>query len=984
MSLTTASRLARAALAFAAALACASAAAQNMTVTLTTPTPPIANAVTQAVPSSLFVDVKNTRTTTMNEIGFQTPYPATGGAGPAGWALQALYPSNGGTIVAFQVTTCGQGGLANGQTGTFRIDMTPNVSPSPSQDTTDPLPVMVYGAPCGGSVRWKQVTSSYPRKVLAMTAVASPLLGPAPLTTTVTFNVTNRSTSTYSGIALTGLTITPSAGTSSSCSPATLTLAPNASSAFTCTVTLPSAGTSYTVAAGARSGNGSASAVGATAGPILVGSATATFAFDKLAVRSGDVVRATLTVTNGSGAAIDVTPPTYPQLALTSTLTPVSGAANPAAVSGLASGQSASFVYAFTVTGAVGASYAATGSASTTAGSTPPATTPSGTISAWQVTWAPGFLVKSRATAPYGFSVTVKNGAQDAITQVSIVNPNAGWTNLRHGTVTNSGGSSLAYGSGDGSGTLVYDTGTIPQNGSAKLAFTFAAAPNDAETTPYTFQVVVTNTYLATVTYPFTVLNEVPIPEVSNVSVLSDASGQTLYWANTSGVGAGSAHDGVVVLRAAAPSVPSFPVDGVDYAGSTTVAYADDFGSTVTSLVDNAPGAYNYRICNHDAALVYSDCNGGLWNGAGWIDSAAAPAGGWTHTVGQSLFLRPGLVPGGNVGFASNAPALHLLAGATGARTLGPSPLGALPAVGTPALPLSNGRQILFAADSAGTVTAVDLQSGATYWQVTKAGESFVAGVAAVLRQYAGASFQALYATDVLLLASTTGSLLALDATTGATLWTVAAGAELRALPLYDYAKNWVFAPTFGGGIVAYDLSGAVPPVAAAGWTNPGGTYTVGCTFADVATQATCVDRTGNIRVLDRSTGAVVATGTFTGTGTPSSVWKVGGGLVVGSGSAVQAFTVSGATFISNGTYSPGVTLSPVEVFQSPAPGAVYVGGSDLKLHKLRLDTLAEVGSVTVTSQLAGAVLGPPVYDVTLDVFVFGASDGRLWAVPAF
>ena len=984
MPLTTASRLARTALALAAAAACGSAAAQGMTLALTPTTAPIVNAVTQGVASSLYVDVTNTSATTLSEIYFTTPFPANGGAGPTGWALQGIQPNGGGSFIGFQISTCGQGGLATGQKGTFRIDMTPGGT-IPSDRTTDRLSAAVFSNPCGANP-WGTASVTFPRKTLSITGAASPTAGAAPLSETVTFTVTNHSSGNQSGIALTGLTVTPAAG-APSCSPGTLSINSGVTKTFTCSISMnPASATSYTVAAGA--GNGSATAAGVTVGPILVGPATAAFAFDNLAARPGDVVRATLTVTNQTGSAIAVTPPTYAQLTLTSTLTPVSGAANPAGVSGLASGQSASFVYALTVSGPTGATYSATGTASTSAGSAPPATTPAGTISAWQVSWAPSFLVTIRTAAPYPFTVTVANSAFDPITQVKIVNPNAGWGNLVRSAVTNSGGSTFAYSSGSGTKTLTY-TGSMGQGAASTFVFTIASAPNDTQTTSYPFQVVVTNTWAASQTFNFTVVNDVPIPDVASVSVLSNATGQTLYWANTAGAGAGGAHDGVVVLRAAAPTVPSFPVDGVDYAGSTTVAYADDFGSAVTSIVDASPGAYNYRICNHDSALVYSGCKTAFWNNAGWIDSAAAPAGGWTHTVGLPALLRPGLVPGGNVGFAANLPGVQLLAGATGARSLGPKPLGALPAVGTPALPLSNGRQVLFAADNSGTVTAVDLQSGATYWQVTKAGEAFIAGVAGVLRQYAGAAFQARYANDVLFLASSSGNLLALDATTGATLWTAASGNSLRALPLYDYAKNWVYAPTFSGGIVAYDLSSTTPPAApsaAAGWTNaiPAASYTLGCTFADLSTQMTCVDRSGNIRLLDRSTGAVVATGTFTGTGSPSTAWKVSGGVVVGSAGAVQAFTLSGATFTSRATYSPGLTLSPIEVFESPAPGAIYVGGSDLKIHKLRLDTLAQVGSVTVSSQLAGVLLGPPVYDVNLNLLVFGASDGRIWAVPAF
>jgi len=109
MTAATAHRLCRLALGLAVSAWAGAAAAQNMTVAPSASTPPLANAVTQNAASSIFFDVTNQRAgTTMNEVAFLVPYAATGGAGPAGWALQALYPWFGGMFVAFQVTTCGQ------------------------------------------------------------------------------------------------------------------------------------------------------------------------------------------------------------------------------------------------------------------------------------------------------------------------------------------------------------------------------------------------------------------------------------------------------------------------------------------------------------------------------------------------------------------------------------------------------------------------------------------------------------------------------------------------------------------------------------------------------------------------------------------------------------------------------------------------------------------------------------------------------------
>ena len=55
---------------------------------------------------------------------------------------------------------------------------------------------------------------------------------------------------------------------------------------------------------------------------------------------------------------------------------------------------------------------------------------------------------------------------------------------------------------------------------------------------------------------------------------------------------------------------------------------------------DPGIGAYNYRVCNRDRFFVYSSCNTGFWNGAGWLDSAVAPSGGWTHQLGGAALLQ--------------------------------------------------------------------------------------------------------------------------------------------------------------------------------------------------------------------------------------------------------------------------------------------------------------------------------------------------------
>jgi outer membrane protein assembly factor BamB len=328
---------------------------------------------------------------------------------------------------------------------------------------------------------------------------------------------------------------------------------------------------------------------------------------------------------------------------------------------------------------------------------------------------------------------------------------------------------------------------------------------------------------------------------------------------------------------------------------------------------------------------------------------------------------------------ATNGPSVVALGTAAGARTVDPAPLGSVPSSGTPAVQLGNGLRGLFAADTGGGVTAVDLASGGVAWSRTLAPESFVGGVTGAL----SSMLPAAYGTDVLFLGSTTGNLLALDARTGAPLWTLPVGTAVRSLATYDFtATSWrLYVATDGGGILAYDLVGAAQPGAPA-WTSAAAAYTLGC-ISQSTTSLACATSAGEVQLVDKASGAVTAS-LLTGLTTPTSLWRAGSGaLVVSNASQVVRLTVSAGALAESGRYAPGLTLGKPQVFV--ADGFVYVGGSDLMVHKLSLSNLAEIlPAAALTSPAAGAVLGQPAYDTTTDRLLVGVSDGRVWALPKF
>lgn len=596
-----------------------------------------------------------------------------------------------------------------------------------------------------------------------------------------------------------------------------------------------------------------------------------------------------------------------------------------------------------------------------------------------EVQWPHPVAVAGRA--PHEFTINVVNNSPVAVDRVQVLTP-AGWSG--QSAISGSGGLAPATCSG-----APCFTGSLAERQTATLRFRFTGAPAVTQNTSYPFQVQVRRG-TATTTSPQAVILVAPLPDVSGLTVLSDAEGQVLSWTNTSRDD--SAHDGVVIFRTVAPAVPPLPQDFADYATSPLpagVVYADGDGSTQRDFADPAVGAYNYRVCNRDALLVYSGCRTSFWNNQGYADSAVAQ-GAWTHQIGGQSLLLPTIVAGNRIAIPTNRPAIDILDLASGQRLFDPVTLPSLPSSSTPATRVVDGRLLLFAADQSGTVTAVDLEAGTVAWQRIKAGERFVAGVSGVTRSFGGPAFQAAYEVDLLLLGSaTTGNVLAIDATSGETLWTVNAGAPVEALVSYDNAGYRFYVPTVGGGVVTFDMrpSGPIAPaVPLAGWQNPGGSYSLHCTRSYEAGAMACIDRSGNLLILDGATGAVRAQ-RATGLSSPSSLVRLTGaapGFVVTNANQVQRLAPTGtpAVLSTVGTWLPtsGVISSALVLSVS---GYIIVAGSDGSLHRLRLsDAQWLAQSPALPAVTSPRFLGPIAYDTVNGLYVFGSSEGRVWAIP--
>lgn len=987
----------------AAALLAAPAAAQNLTVSLT----PGATSVTHGQDSVISLDVRNgSATATLSDIEFKLPkdYVALGGAGPPGWSITRIL-GNGFWSIRFRATSCVVG-VAPGQTGTFRMEATA-AGGSVTADEQDALKDVTVHGSCGtgsfslGSA-WRTMT--FPRKVLELAGAIAPTHGATGLVSDVVWTVTNHASVTVTGVAVTPVVVPASGWTSAGCTPASLTLgaagAASATQAVTCRYTYGAAGT-YRQAGSARGtggGGATASSVEVVAGDVNVAAVTAKFRFESLVASTGERLRAIFTVTNNGGGPLTVRPPRYAELALTS-LAPPPGAADPGEKN-VPAGKSEDFTYSFDVTAVVGSPYVAAGAAVTSLGATNVATTPAGTVSDTRVEIVPNAVVRQRISGPpYAFDVEVTNNSAYAVEELRLVNPqNAAFTNVTHVSATGLTYSSVTRNSPAGTDFITY-TGSLAPGASAVFRVRFDALPTVSITThyPFAFRVYPRRGGELLREIVRTIAVSTAPPDVADFTILSDASGQTLQWRNVSTSAA--PHDGVVIFRAATAGALPLPADGVDYADPANamagLVYADRDGSTVTRYFDATTGELAYRVCAHDARFVYSPCTTAVRT------SAIAPAGGWTHNLGGAALLVPGAVPGSRLAVGTNARSLAILDATTGLRVFDPIPLLGNPSRSTPAFQLVDGRRVILAADDAGGVTAVDLEAGAPLWQVALSGEVFVGGLTAINHRYAPAAFRAAYTHDVLLVPSTTGRVLGLDAATGAVVWTLdvsaAAGkpVSLRAGVTYDHASGRLYVPTTAAGVYAFDVNASTPvasdpPDPIAGWSNPSptGQYTLACTLGPVATDLACADRSGLVLVVDRATGAEKAR-LATGVTLPATLWPVSGasaGYVLSSAAQTQRLVLSGtpATLALAGTaWVPGATLSPAQVFATTQ--TIVVGASDRKLHQLRLaDTVPTGAAAPLPSSSATLLLGPSVFDSVGQRFVFGAEDGRVWAVKAF
>ena len=302
---------------------------------------------------------------------------------------------------------------------------------------------------------------------------------------------------------------------------------------------------------------------------------------------------------------------------------------------------------------------------------------------------------------------------------------------------------------------------------------------------------------------------------------------------------------------------------------------------------------------------------------------------------------------------------------------------------------------VVLGGDQSGRVYAVDVASGTANWQVLLSGADAVqAGLAAQLRTWSDAGFQAAHADDLIFAAtrnaSTTGNkVVALRAGDGSVAWTfnetgVYAMDYVVGMPWVDYGRNRLYVASRAGASgtqpslwVISTLDGALLGSFALGHLETSPTVSLDARTVWVANTA------GNLYAVDTETLALKWPG-------PAALGAAVKGFVVEDGATpgrLYFSTADGQVWCLQDP-GPGAPPNPASpVWKRAVAGAstplvldkIYVGSSDGRIHQL--DPGTGVDETQVVLGDGTATVGDPSTEDGTQVFA-GTTAGTLYKVP--
>ncbi|HSP78258.1 MAG TPA: dehydrogenase, partial [Myxococcaceae bacterium] len=776
-------------------------------------------------------------------------YDIDGGDAPVGWGVSTIDRKE--RRITFTASGgCGGApvGLAPGASArfTFRV-----VGLAANADVTDTL--------VGGNTNTKKSSSardvcsgvvfsgdptqaSWRRVGLSASLVVQPRTLQVGGNVSVQLVVVNRSLQTQANITLGGPVVVGSAAFNrvvQAFAPASLTLAPGATGAFSGRLQATQEGTAFFEASAS---NGTVSTPPTVSPQVDVSSFPALIDALPLAIAQGDTVTVRLVVTNPSKTTYRDVRPRVPVFVGTATPSLLSGP-TPASVSSLSPGASVSFYWTYQVTGAIGTTFQFQGQADAVRDGAPLSTSlvasAQGRIVEHRLAIEPASLIAGSTNKTIHY--TLYNGGSVEIRGIKLLAPDKTFFNVS-GTPFASDGSGWNTSTSKGNYVWTAPNGQPGLTSGMQKTFSLDYASIGAVTsdTTFTHQLELTQvdggtTNTLRVDAPVTLFVNRVLPEVEGLVAVSGPNRNTLLWTNPSD------HDGVLVLRAVGTAPDTSPEPGRRYGageslGNATVVYSDEL-SVASSFVDTglANGtAYHYRVFNHDGLYRYSPGNAPLSSGLKSLPTGRGPGEPlWCYSVGFSTMQQPITELG--VGIFSSNTSGRVTANLTdtanppsfdGHERWRPVQLQGAVQSRFPIVPLHGlPGQYILTGDQAGHTYAIRADTGEVLWN-GNGGVSLgtIQSFPVVqLYDYANAAYQAAHpGRDLAFFATrlstgTDNKVVALDASSGAPVWTYAPGdlGMVSGGMLVDYVNNRLFvgARSNGGALASLrvldSLSGA-------------------------------------------------------------------------------------------------------------------------------------------------------------------------------
>ncbi|MEM9556091.1 MAG: PQQ-binding-like beta-propeller repeat protein [Acidobacteriota bacterium] len=470
-------------------------------------------------------------------------------------------------------------------------------------------------------------------------------------------------------------------------------------------------------------------------------------------------------------------------------------------------------------------------------------------------------------------------------------------------------------------------------------------------------------------------------PPPAAVDVLTATAGDssvTVEWLNPTG---GSYANTMIRWSTTAP--PATPGDGTLLVTQNDGAGAH--GSAVHSVLTNGT-TYYYSAFIDDGSATFSSPRTTV---SARPFSTAGPTA-WAYSTGASALAPPGV---GSIYAVSNDRVLHSMDTGGGAgvwpaswtpRRLNGSAQGRPPVV---PLTVGGATRVIFLGAHDGRVYAVDADSGAELWSTPITGGLVQAAPAVVLAAFGGAADLVLVGTRD---AGADNALVALDSVTGVEQWRFDNGGAgsgigpISGTAALDYAASRVYftsrarAGGSAGTVWCLDFTGGGATLA---WSAPVGDVDGAATVAGGRVYVGTVS--GEVVALDALTGAEAWRFDAADGPIKSYLWPRGASsLVFSTTNTVWSLRDDGGSSTTQWSLATIAAPSPPVALALGGTPYVWVGSSDGRLHQL---TLAGDGSLDSSTSLplgvGTAAVGPPAVDPRIDTAFAGTEDGRIHSI---